>query len=104
MSATFFDRDLMADCVSAAGYLNGSKLAIFILLWGQAERDIGHRVGIEEFGEWCEHQTLSTTRTAYRKLALFRSAFPQLGDQATPGDLVRITLDDTVEWAGLPAS
>lgn len=102
MTGDLYDRDVMSDCVAAAGYLQGPKLAVFILLWGRAERDIGRRVGIEEFGEWCEHDTLWTTRTAYRKLAQFRSAFPQLGEHATPGDVVRVTSDDRVQW-GIPA-
>lgn len=91
------DVQLVTRCVVAAGYFKGPKLAQFIAFWAVAEHDLGHRVGIEEFGDWSPY----STRTAYRHLASFRSVFPELGDQGIPGDLVRMSSADRIEWVGL---
>jgi hypothetical protein len=59
------------------------RLVVFIHEWAMCEAELGERVGIERFGEWSRSR-----RTAYRRLAEFREAFPELGDAGTPSNLI----------------
>ena len=78
------DRDLLAACVERAGFMKGARIAEFIVAWGIAEAELGHEIGIEEFGAWWREKDL---RTAYRRLAEMRAAFPEA---VSPHDLVDV--------------
>lgn len=68
------------------------RLIVFIHEWAMAEAERGERIGIEWFAAWSP----GSNRTAYRRLAEFRQAFPELGDTGTPSDMI-------VWREGLPA-
>jgi hypothetical protein len=74
--------DLIASVlVRGGGWRNTIKLASFVFDWVMLEGELGREVGIEEFGQsWSERNR----RTAYRRLAEFRKAFPEC---STPHDL-----------------
>ena len=68
-------RSLLDLCVERTGsQLRGARLAAFIVWWGQARRELGPEMTIEEYAAWARE----SRPTAYRELALFREAFAPL--------------------------
>ncbi len=81
---------LIVECVRRGGYRKGARVASFIHGWAMAEGELGHKLGIEEFGRyWGPGQR----RTAYRRMAEFRELF---ADRLPPGG----TPSDLIEWDG----
>jgi hypothetical protein len=73
--------DLIASVLLAGGGWRAVKLASFVFDWVMLEGELGREVTPEEFANtW----TPRARRTAYRRLAEFRKAFPEC---STPHDL-----------------
>lgn len=60
------------------------RLVVFVHEWAMAEAQLGERIGVERFAAWSS----DSTRTAYRRLADFREAFPELGEHGTPSNMI----------------
>lgn len=96
---------LIGVCVDRGGYRRGARVAEFVMEWEVAVRKHAGPVGIEEFARWWRESRM----TAYRRLAEFRELFPELGQEATPNDLMRPLLDaiasgvtDWQAWDAIP--
>jgi hypothetical protein len=77
--------EVLALCVNRGGYRRGRKIAQFIAEWELAVRSNGAAIEVADFAEyWGDHLA-----TAYRRLAEFREAFPELGEHGKPDDLMR---------------
>ena len=74
----------MAIVVDRTGWgLTSMRQVTFIHQWAMAEGELGHRIGIEEFGAvWGQ-----SVRTAYRRLDEFRRLFPEYGPEGKPDAL-----------------
>lgn len=83
---------VLALCVARTGYREGTALAQFIFEWEGEVRRRGGPITIEDWPE-------KRKRTGYRRLALFRATFPELGDTGTPQDLMRPLLEGFVTEA-----
>lgn len=77
---------VLALCVARTNYREGTALAQFIFEWESEVRRYGGPITIEDWPE-------KRKRTGYRRLALFRATFPELGDGGTPQDLMRPLMD-----------
>lgn len=80
-------RDVLALCVQKGGIRKGRKVAQFIVEWELATRSYGRQISAEEFARWWKEGPATT----YRRLALFRELFPELGERGKPGDLITLT-------------
>jgi hypothetical protein len=67
-------RTLFELCVSRAGLVGGARLCEFVVCWAIATEDLGHDPAVTEFAAWWKE---ASTRTAYKRLAAFRKAFPE---------------------------
>lgn len=90
------DTKLIGSCVQRAGYVKGARIAEFVTAWVVAEALQGRPLdGPEEFArEWRGNR-----RTAYRRLAEFRSAFPEFGPAGVPSQLAKSDLASAEEIA-----
>jgi hypothetical protein len=69
-------------CVNRAGYREGAQLVEFCDDWRACVKANGGPLpNVDHYAMWT--RTFSY-RTAYRRLALFRKTFPQLGPAGTP--------------------
>jgi hypothetical protein len=75
---------LIAICVHRVGWRRAPELVQFIDDYGAFIRNKGEDLGFEDYVAWTR---LYSRATAYRRLGLFRQAFPQLGPQGVPGVL-----------------
>jgi hypothetical protein len=97
---------ILEECIRRQGFRRGAMVAEFITEWEVWLRSAGQDGGVEEFAQWWK----DSPRTAYRRLANFRAAFPELGKQATPSALMgplleRLRYDEPpygVELADVP--
>jgi hypothetical protein len=80
---------LAALCAARAGLRRGGRLTEFIAEWELCVRAHGRAVNAEEYAAWSWH----SRATAYNRLREFRAAFPQLGPQGIPSDLMRPLLE-----------
>lgn len=71
-------------CIARAGYVRGAQLIEFIEAWQRVVRAAGRPVTMPEFTA----ATNLAERTAYRRLTLFRSSFPELPPDALPSALM----------------
>jgi hypothetical protein len=90
---------LWAICLKRAGYRDGALLIEFIDDWRACVEVHDGPVGIEAYAAWSRRLS---TRTAYRRLALFRKTFPQLGPDGTPEGIMgplleRLAAEDEAE-------
>jgi hypothetical protein len=77
--------ELMLVCLQRAGGFRGVRLASFVNDWAIEEHRLGRQIGIEEFiRSW----SAGKQKTAYNRQREFRAAFPELGPDATPHDLI----------------
>jgi hypothetical protein len=76
---------VLALCVDRGGYREGRRVAQFIFEWELVVRSIGSDITTEEFAAWWK----VGAATSYRRLAQFRTMFEELGEHATPSDLMR---------------
>lgn len=76
---------LWAVCVSRAGMLDGARLVEFIDDWRDCITAHDGPVSWQGYSRWTRRYS---ERTAYRRLALFRRTFPQLGPEGSPEDLL----------------
>lgn len=83
---------VLALCVARTNYREGTALAQFIFEWERQVRERGGPITIEDWPE-------KRKRTGYRRLALFRATFPELGEDGSPQDLMRPLLDRLVAEA-----
>lgn len=83
---------VLALCVARTTYREGTALAQFIFEWEAEVRRAGGPISIEDWPE-------KRKRTGYRRLALFRATFPELGDNGTPQDLMRPLVERLVTEA-----
>jgi hypothetical protein len=81
---------LWAVCVSRAGVLDGARLVEFIDDWRDCVNAHGGPVSWQTYARWTRRYH---ERTAYRRLALFRRTFPQLGPEGSPEGLLGPMLD-----------
>lgn len=72
-------------CISRAGYVGGARLAEFIEEWRRCVEAQGQAVTIEEFIAWTGRLS---RRTTFRRVALFRQSFPELGEHGLPDALM----------------
>jgi hypothetical protein len=79
--------DVLALCVNRVGYREGRKVAQFIVEWEMAARSLGRNISADEFAAWWK----DGRATAFRRLARFREAFPELGEHGKPDDLMTIS-------------
>lgn len=77
-------------CVNRAGVVDGARLVEFIDDWRDCVNANGGPVSWNHYSEWTRRYS---DRTAYRRLALFRRTFPQLGEHGSPEDLLGPLLD-----------
>lgn len=61
-------------CVERVGFRRGAKVMAFVIAWGRAKEALGHVPGVEEYADYWK----VNHRTAWREIALFREAFPEL--------------------------
>lgn len=72
-------------CVSRAGVREGAQLVELCEDWARCVTVHDGPVGVEAYARWTRHYSY---RTAYNRLATFRKAFPELGPQGSPEDLL----------------
>lgn len=76
---------LMTVCVSRAGYIKGGQLVEFIDDWRDCIKAHDGPVSWQGYAKWSRRYSY---RTAYRRLALFRQTFPELGPEGSPEQLL----------------
>jgi hypothetical protein len=81
--------EMIGVCVDRAGWRQGPRIAQFVTEWEVCVRKNGGPISTDEFASWWHE----SRPTAYRRLAEFRVAFPELGEHAFPHDLMRPLLD-----------
>jgi hypothetical protein len=81
------DTELLAECVTRAGWLRGPRIASYAAQWAILQADLHREPTSDEFGAYWE----ISRRTAFRRLSEFREAFPELGPDATPSVVVQAT-------------
>lgn len=80
---------LLGICIDRGGYRRGGRVAQFIAEWEIAVRKHRGPISAEEMtAYWKESRA-----TTYRRQQEFRELFPELGEHATPQDLMRPLLD-----------
>lgn len=72
-------------CFARAGYRHGAELIEFIEEWRRAVEHNDGPVNIEEFIGWSRR---FSRRTTFRRVALFRETFPELGEDGLPDGLM----------------
>jgi hypothetical protein len=77
-------------CVATAGFREGAQLVEFIDDWRDCVTANGGPVSWNHYSQWTRRYS---GRTGYRRLALFRRTFPQLGDEGSPEQLLGPLLD-----------
>jgi hypothetical protein len=77
-------------CIARAGYVGGGRLVEFIEDWRRVVERHGGPITIEQY---IEDGGRLSRRTTFRRVALFRSAFPELGDEGLPDALMGPLLD-----------
>jgi hypothetical protein len=85
-------------CVGRAGYRQGAQLVEFIDDWRNCLAAHGGPVPFDTYAKWTRRYG---ERTAWKRLALFRRTFPQLGPQGTPEGLLGPLLEHLAEEAGI---
>lgn len=81
---------LYAVCIARAGTLNGARLVEFIDDWRDCIKAHDGPVSWQGYSRWSRRYS---GRTAYRRLALFRRTFPELGPEGSPEQLLGPLLD-----------
>lgn len=76
--------EVLALCIERAGYRRGAQVCQFVWEWELYVRSTQSPGEIEAFSTWWK----DSRTTAYRRLVAFREAFPELGEQGTPNDLM----------------
>jgi hypothetical protein len=76
---------LWAVCISRAGTLNGARLVEFIDDWRDCIVAHDGPVSWQAYSKWTRRYS---GRTGYRRLALFRRTFPELGPEGSPEGLL----------------
>lgn len=76
---------LITVCVARAGFRGGGELVEFVDDWAACVTGHDGPVGVEAYAKWTRRYSY---RTAYNRLSLFRSTFPELGAQGTPEQLL----------------
>ena len=76
---------LWAVCVHRAGVREGAQLVEFVDDWRDCVTNSGGPVTWDAYRHWTRRYSQAT---AYRRLALFRRHFPQLGPDGTPQELL----------------
>lgn len=94
------DPQVIAVCIQRAGLLRGPMIAEFIAEWAICAEDLGHEPTTTEFAAWWKD---SSERTAWRRISRFREAFPEVGEDGTPGDLARAEYRELVAARPTPA-
>lgn len=77
-------------CLNRAGYLNGARLVEFIDDWRDCVIANDGPVSMNHYADWTRR---FSRRTAYERLAMFRKAFPELGESGNPEGLLGPLLD-----------
>jgi len=81
---------LWAVCIHRAGFLDGARLVEFIDDWRDCVIAHDGPVSWNQYTHWTRRYS---GRTGYRRLALFRKTFPQLGPDGSPEGLLGPLLD-----------
>jgi hypothetical protein len=61
-------------CVDRAGFRRGAKVMAFVMAWGSARDALGHSPAVEEYADFWKQPY----RSAWREVATFKEAFPEL--------------------------
>jgi hypothetical protein len=71
-------RTLLEVCVARAGLRKGALIAEYIIEWTLCTADVGHEPSANEVAQWWK----ASERTAWRRLAAFKAAFPEFDNPA----------------------
>lgn len=85
-------------CVQRVGVREGAQLVQFCDDWAACVTAHDGAIGFEAYAKWTRAYS---HRTAYNRLSLFRRAFPELGSDGSPEQLLGPLLERLAAEAGV---